>query len=100
MMPVDTPYQFVQKIHKFQERFGVTEDNEAIKNMTHMGKKVQVVRDFGVEKAKRATNSLLTNKIADDGIINREGKGVRDKSILERVEKMDKELNDTKKKQA
>lgn len=48
MIPVDTPYQFIQKINKFQERFGVTEDNEAIKGMSHMGKKVQLVKDFGV----------------------------------------------------
>jgi len=41
---------------------------------------------------------LLTNKIDDDGLINREGRGVRSKQILERVDKMDKDLQESKKK--
>jgi len=60
----------------------VQEDNEAIKNMTYMEKKALLVQNFGVLKAKRQTASLITNKVDDDGVINREGRGVRDNNLL------------------
>jgi len=34
MVPVQTPYQFTQEIQLFNDRFGVNEDNEAIKQMS------------------------------------------------------------------
>jgi len=40
MVPVQSPYQFVQEIDGFKEKYGVAEDNEAIKNMNYLQKKV------------------------------------------------------------
>ena len=43
MIKVATPYQFQQEIEGFKERYGVAEDNEAIKNMSYMEKKALLV---------------------------------------------------------
>lgn len=89
-LPVNCPYQFQQEIEGFQEKYGVQGDNEAIKNMTYMEKKALLVQNFGVAKAKRATASLITNKVQDDGVTNKEGKGVRDDHILNRAVEQEK----------
>lgn len=88
-MPVQTNYQFTQVIDEFQEKYGAAEDNEAIKNMTYMQKKQILVDNFGVEKAKRHTKSLITNRVEDDGVINKEGYGTRDAEILAKAEKIE-----------
>ena len=89
-MPVSCPYQFQQDIDGFTEKYGVTGDNEAIKNMTYMEKKALLVQNFGVAKAKRATASLITNKVNDDGVTNREGKGTRDSTIMNKAKELEK----------
>ena len=66
--------------------------------MTHMGQKVQLVKDFGVERVKRNISSLITNKIDDEGIVNRKGRGVRDQKIMDQVDKMDREIEESRKK--
>ena len=43
-MQVACPYQFQQEIKGFQEKYGSTDDNEAIKNMTYMEKKALLVQ--------------------------------------------------------
>lgn len=48
-----------------------------------MEKKALLVQNFGVQKAKRATASLIANKVDDDGVVNKEGKGTRNPQILE-----------------
>jgi hypothetical protein len=53
--------------------------------MTYMEKKALLVQNFGVAKAKRATASLITNKVTDDGVTNKEGKGVRDNRLHDRA---------------
>ena len=50
--------------------------------MTYMEKKALLVQNFGVAKAKRQTASLISNKVNDDGVTNRDGKGVRDGALL------------------
>ena len=50
--------------------------------MTYMEKKALLVQNFGVAKAKRATASLITNKVQDDGVTNKEGKGTRNEEIM------------------
>jgi hypothetical protein len=57
-----------------------------------MQQKVLLVNDFGVDKAKRATASLLTNKIDDGGLINKEGRGARDQKILAAAQKLDQDI--------
>ena len=81
-MPITCPYQFQQEISGFQEKYGQQADNEAIKNMTYMQKKALIAQNFGVAKAKRATASLITNKVNDEGVTNRQGKGARDSALL------------------
>lgn len=39
---------------------------------------MQLAEDFGVLKAQRNVASLITNKVDDDGVTNRAGKGVQD----------------------
>ena len=67
------------------DTYGVAEDNEAIKNMTYMQKKALLVQNFGVKKAQNQTASLISNKVDDDGVTNKEGKGTRDTSILNKA---------------
>lgn len=89
-MPISCPYQFHQEIEGFQDEYGVQGDNEAIKNMTYMQKKALLVQNFGVAKAKRATASLITNKVEDDGVTNQEGRGVRDEHLMDTAREQDK----------
>lgn len=58
--------------------------------MTYNEKKALLVQNFGALKAKRATASLMTNKVNDDGVTNAEGRGVRDASILQKAEEQQK----------
>lgn len=90
-MPVDFPYQFTQEINGFKEKYDQQGDNEAIKNMTYMEKKALLVQNFGVLKAKRATASLITNKVQDDGVVNKDGKGTRDQALQQRAAEMQKD---------
>ena len=48
-----------------------------------MQKKQLLAKDFGVAKAQRATISLMNNKVDDDGVVNKEGRGARAHDILE-----------------
>jgi len=59
--------------------------------MTYMEKKALLVQNFGVLKAKRATASLISNKVNDDGVTNLEGRGARDQGILNKAQEMEKE---------
>lgn len=92
MVPVSTPYQFHQEIEGFKENYGQTEDNEAIKNMTYIEKKALLVKNFGVLKAQRQTEQMISNNVKDDGVTNREGKGTRDDSLFANAKKMDQEI--------
>lgn len=65
--------------------------------MSHMARKALLVNDFGVDKAKRATASLITNKIEDDGLINKDGRGARDQSILATAQKLDQDIQTSRK---
>jgi hypothetical protein len=60
--------------------------------MSYIERKALLVGDFGVLKAKRATASLITNKVNDDGVTNIEGKGTRDEGLLKAAEKMEKSI--------
>lgn len=53
--------------------------------MTYMQKKALIVQNFGVAKAKRATASLITNKVNDDGVTNKDGRGARDEALLSKA---------------
>ncbi len=55
-----------------------------------MEKKMLLVQNFGVLKAKRATASLISNKVTDDGVVNKDGKGARDHDIFSRALEMQK----------
>lgn len=59
--------------------------------MTYMQKKALIVQNFGVAKAKRATASLITNKVNDDGVTNKDGKGARDESLLSKAKQQHSE---------
>uniref|UniRef100_A0A7S3FTU5 Uncharacterized protein n=1 Tax=Strombidium rassoulzadegani TaxID=1082188 RepID=A0A7S3FTU5_9SPIT len=96
LVPAQAPFHFKQEIEGFNETYGVTEDNEAIKNMTYMQKKALLVQNFGVLKAQRATASLITNKVEDEGVTNREGRGARDENIHSKALEMEKYLKDDK----
>jgi hypothetical protein len=48
------------------------------------------VKDFGVIKAQRATTSLITNKVEDKDVINKDGRGARDKNIMAMAEQLEK----------
>ena len=50
-----------------------------------MQRKVLLAQNFGPAKAQRATASLITNKVDDDGVTNRAGKGAQDEAILARA---------------
>jgi len=50
-----------------------------------------LAKDFGVLKAVRATQSLIANKVDDEGVTNREGKGTRNLDILAQAENMQKD---------
>ena len=43
-----------------------------------MQRKVLIAQNFGGAKAQRSTASLITNKVDDDGVTNRAGRGVQD----------------------
>lgn len=92
MVPVSTPYQFHQEIEGFNEKYGQAEDNEAIKNMSYIEKKALLVKNFGVLKAQRQTEQMITNNVKDEGVTNREGKGTRDDALLANAKKMDQEI--------
>ena len=98
MVQVQTPYQFTQDIKGFKENYGVAEDNEAIKNMTYMEKKALLVQNFGVYKARRQTASLIANKVDDDGVTNKEGKGARDPSLIQNAQAKEEQQQLSKKK--
>ena len=97
LVPVSAPYQFQQEISKFKEKYGVEGDNEAIKNMSYMQKKMLVAGDFGVLKAQRNVASLITNKVDDDGVTNRAGKGAQDEQILAKAIQLEKDGQESKK---
>lgn len=63
MIPVRTPYQFTQEIDNFKETYGQEEDNDALKAMSYMDHKLQLVNAFGTKKAKQKVNSMLTNMV-------------------------------------
>lgn len=42
VIPIQEPFQFTQEIEGFKEKYGVAEDNEAIKNMSYYSKKVLI----------------------------------------------------------
>jgi uncharacterized protein YneF (UPF0154 family) len=53
-------------------------DNEAIKNMSFMDKKLQLVNAFGTKKSQKKVTSMLTNMVDEGGITHSANKGVRD----------------------
>ena len=92
MIKVDQCYQFNQVIERFQEelraaRDGQEEqgDNEALKNMTYMDKKKQLVEAFGTKKSLKKVTSLLTNMIGEDGITQKADKGIRDSRLTKKA---------------
>lgn len=97
MIPVTAKYQFQQEIKGFKEKYGAAEDNEAIKQMTHMERKALIAGSFQTPKAQRQTASLITNKVSGEGVTNREGKGARDETILKQAQLMDQVQRDNKK---
>ena len=50
-----------------------------------------------MQKAKRATASLIANKVDDDGVVNKDGKGTRNQQILENAQFMEKDKEQSKK---
>ena len=68
MIPVTNPYQFNQEIDNFKEQYGQEEDNEALKNMSYMDKKVHLVNAFGTKKAIKKVTSMLTNMVEEGGV--------------------------------
>jgi hypothetical protein len=60
--------------------------------MSYLEKKILLVKDFGVIKAQRATTSLITNKVEDKDVINKDGRGARDKNIMAMAEQLEKEI--------
>jgi hypothetical protein len=65
--------------------------------MSYMEKKALLVQNFGVLKAKRATASLISNKVTDDGVLDKEGRGARDQSILDKALVMEQAKKDSTK---
>ena len=56
-----------------------------------MEKKALLVQNFGVLKAKRATASLISNKVNDEGVVDKEGRGTRDEGIMSKALEMNNE---------
>ena len=50
--------------------------------MSYIEKKQLLVKNFGVLKAQRQTEQMISNNVKDEGVTNREGKGTRDTSLL------------------
>ena len=59
--------------------------------MSYMEKKALIVQNFGVAKAKRATASLITNKVNDEGVTNKEGRGTRSGTLLDKANQQNQE---------
>lgn len=65
--------------------------------MTYIQKKVDLVKNFGVLKAVRQTEQMISNNVKDDGVTDREGKGTRDANILAAAKQMEAtNINDKK----
>ena len=50
------------------------------------------MKNFGVLKAQRQTEQMISNNVKDEGVTNREGKGTRDDGLLANAKKMDQEI--------
>lgn len=61
-------------------------DNEAIKQMSYMDKKKQLVDAFGTSKSKKKVTSMMTNMVDEGGITNQQGKGVRDARLAKKAQ--------------
>ena len=57
--------------------------------MSYFEKKAFLAKELGVLKAQRVVTSQLNNKVDDEGVINKAGRGVRNDSILERAKEME-----------
>lgn len=95
MVKVQHALQFSQTITSFQDalraaRDGHDEplDNEAIKSMSYMDKKKQLVDAFGTSKSKKKVTSMITNLVDESGITNVHGKGVRDVRLVGKAEEI------------
>lgn len=60
--------------------------------MSYLQKKIILAKDFGVIKSHRAMQTLITNKVEDDGVINKEGCGARDKNIFAMALQMEQKI--------
>lgn len=60
--------------------------------MSYIEKKQLLVKNFGVLKAQRQTEQMISNNVKDEGVTNREGKGTRDTSLLTNAQAMDSQL--------
>lgn len=90
-IPITSAYQFTQVIETFQDEINEARgqmepvDNEAIKNMSFMDKKLQLVNAFGTKKSQKKVTSMLTNMVDEGGITHSANKGVRDQRLAEKA---------------
>ena len=50
-----------------------------------MEQKKQLADSFGTSKQKRKVNSMMTNKLDENGITNRDNKGINDQRLQEKA---------------
>jgi hypothetical protein len=67
--------------------------------MSYMEKKLQLVNSFGTKKSIKKVTSMLTNTVDEGGITNKEGKGVRDRRLMDMAEIIEGQQEDLKKEQ-
>lgn len=84
-MKVGSALQFGQVIAPFEEALD-TGDNDALKQMSYMDKKKQLVEAFGTKKSIKKVTSMLTNMVDEGGITNAPNRGVRDARLATRAE--------------
>lgn len=97
VVPVQTCYQFTQEIENFSDLYGNEDDNEAMKNMNYMSKKLELVNAFGTKKSIKKVTSMLTNMVEDGGITNVGNKGVRDHRLTDMANSIAKDQEGLKK---
>jgi len=54
-----------------------------------------LVKVFGPDKAKRDRRNLMTNKIDDEGVVNKDDRGVRNHEIAEKARQLHQEQQDS-----
>jgi hypothetical protein len=84
-LKVNSALQFSQVIAPFEDALD-TGDNDALKQMSYMDKKKQLVEAFGTKKSIKKVTSMLTNMVDEGGITNAPNRGVRDQRLHERAE--------------